>query len=159
MTTSAGEILTDLWNRKFGLDALGNLILGTGGKVGVIGAAFGASAVVGAGASNVALVTITVTDPKGNAIAYPQNFDLWLSDSAAGVGLTATTASGAVAKGANGADLGDLTAKKMKRVQTDATGLYQLSITDTAKTHFNVCVDIGKGPVVVASLVTASYGA
>lgn len=115
-----------------------------------------------AGASTVTEVTIRPLDIHGAVIAAAVVFDIFLSDSAAGVGLTATTASGAVAaKAASGADFGILTAKKALRVQTLANGTYILSITDTAKTAFKVCAVVpasGK-PVVGMTLATANYGA
>jgi hypothetical protein len=114
-----------------------------------------------AGGSNVAEVTITVKDGAGNAIAAVHNLDVWLSDAATGAGLTATTASGAVAaKTSSGTDLGTLTTKKALRVQTLATGVYTLSITDTAKTGFYVCASLpGTGKAKVSSqLVTGNYG-
>lgn len=114
-----------------------------------------------AGASNVCEVTITVKDAAGSTIAAVHNLDIWLSDAATGAGLTATTASGAVAaKSASGTDLGTLTAKKALRVQTLATGVYILSITDTAKTGFYICAALpsaGKA-IVSQQLVTANYG-
>lgn len=116
---------------------------------------------VAAGASNVSEVTITVKDGAGATVAGVYNLDVWLSDAAAGAGLTGTTASGAVAaKAASGVDLLAYTAKKAIRVQTLATGVYILSITDTAKTGFYIC---GQAPgtgraVVSAQLVAGSYG-
>lgn len=119
-----------------------------------------ASFSVAAGAANVSIVTITVKDADGNAMARPIVMDIWLSDAATGLGVTATTASGAVAAGASGTDLVDLTSKKVKKVITDATGVYKLSITDTAKTGFYVAANVpGVDKIFVSSqLVTANYG-
>ena len=113
-----------------------------------------------AGSANVDLTTIQVTDGAGNNLTYPIEMTVYLSDSSAGTGITATTASGAVAAGASGTDLGDLTSKKVKVVQTDATGKYILSITDTGKTSFYVCAYVGAQakPFVSAQLVAANYG-
>lgn len=110
--------------------------------------------------SNISLVSIQVQDGGGNNLAFPTNMDVFLSDSAAGVGLTATAASGAVAAGASGTDFGDYLAKKAKYVQTTAAGLYILSITDVAKTGFYVCVNLpGQAkPIVSAQLIAANYG-
>jgi hypothetical protein len=108
--------------------------------------------------SNVCLVTIQVLDGSGNAITGPVNLDIWLSDAATGLGLTATSASGTVVAGASGTDLGDYTAKKAKRVQTTAAGLYILQITDTGKTGFYVCTEVGGKIQVSAQLVTGNYG-
>lgn len=112
-----------------------------------------------AGAANVAEVTVTVKDAAGNAVAAVHNFDLWLSDDADGQGLTGTTASGAVAaKAASGVDLQVYTAKKAQRVQSLKTGVYVLSITDTAKTTFRPCVSIAGRTVVGAALAAGNYG-
>ena len=114
-----------------------------------------------AGGSNVTEVTMTVKDGAGNALARVFNLDVWLSDATTGEGLTATTASGAVAaKSASGTDLATLVSKKALRVQTLATGIYVLSITDTAKTAFKVCAQVpGLGKTVVGvTLAAGNYG-
>ena len=115
-----------------------------------------------AGASNITEVTITAKDAAGGTLAGVHNFDLWLSDAASGEGLTGTTASGTVTvKAASGAVVGTLTAKKALRVQTLATGLFILEITDTAKTAFKVCAQVpGTGKTVVGiTLAAGNYGA
>jgi hypothetical protein len=119
---------------------------------------FYATATVAPGGSTVSLVSIALKNVNGAATGQSA-FDVFLSDSAVGAGLTATTASGAVAAGASGVDLGDLTSKKYKRVQTSTAGLYILSITDSAKTAFKVCAVIDGITSVLATLSTASYGA
>lgn len=113
-----------------------------------------------AGASNVCEVTIQVLNAAGTAVAYPVILDVLLSDAATGTGLTATTASGAVAaKASSGTDLAVLVAKKATKVQTLADGTYILSITDTAKTGFYVVAAIPGVPHSVSSvLVTGNYG-
>lgn len=120
----------------------------------------GASAVVTSAAANVSEVAITVVDSAGKAVAGVHNIDVWLSDDAAGEGLTASTASGTVqAKAASGLVLSTYTAKKALRAQTLKTGVFTLEITDSAKTPFKVCAYIGGKTVVVATLAAASYGA
>lgn len=114
-----------------------------------------------AGASNIALIEVQLNDGAGTDMTEVLNFDVWLSDAATGAGLTATTASGAVTVGTPGAVVGTYEAKKALRVQSDATGTFQLSITDTAKTGFYVCV---QNPFtgmteVSTQLQTADYGA
>lgn len=113
-----------------------------------------------AGGANVSLVTFQAKDAAGNNLAYPTPLTVYLSDAATGAGLTATTASGAVAAGASGTDLAALVAKKALSVQTDATGKYILSITDTGKTGFYpACYIPGRGaPVVGGQLVAGNYG-
>ena len=120
-----------------------------------------ATATVAPAAANVAEVTITFRNLNGKPLVTGFYY-LFLSDSPTGVGLTAVTASGAVAsKGAlYGTDVAVLVAKKALIVQarTPAGIVYVLSITDAAKTAFRVCVQIGGVTQVVATLTTASYG-
>jgi hypothetical protein len=113
-----------------------------------------------AGALNTTLITIQLKDGGGNNLAVVVPLDIWLSDANTGIGLTATTASGAVGAGASGTDLGALTAKKAIRSLTDATGKYILSILDTSKTLFFPCCTIaGTGQIFVGpQLITANYG-
>ncbi len=113
-----------------------------------------------AGTTNQTLVTFQFKDGAGNNLAACVPIDIWLSDAATGIGLTATTASGAVGAGASGTDFGALTAKKAIRSLTDATGKYILAITDTLKTGFFPCCSIpGTGQIAVgAQLQTANYG-
>ena len=112
------------------------------------------------GAANIAEVTITAKDADGNTVAAPLVCTVWLSDAATGVGLTTTAASGTVqAKSASGADFAALTAKKALVVQTLASGVYILEITDTAKTTFYVCAQAPNGAVSISTiLATGDYG-
>jgi hypothetical protein len=117
---------------------------------------------VAAGAANVTEITITVKDVHGATLAGGRNLELWLSDAATGLGITGTAASGTVAaKAASGTVLTAYTAKKHMSIQTLATGVFVLAITDTAKTGFYVAVrhPLTGAPIVSAQLVTASYGA
>jgi hypothetical protein len=119
------------------------------------------SFVAAAGGANVSEITVTVKDGSAGTVAAVHHFDLWLSDAATCAGLTGATASGAVAaKAASGVDLSTYTAKKALRIQTLATGVYILSITDSAKTGFYVCgAAPGTGKAVASTqLVTGSYG-
>lgn len=119
-----------------------------------------ATAAVATDGANASLVTLTLRNRQGRA-AGPKSFDLFLSDSASGVGVTATTASGAVTDktgGTTGQVLSAMIAKKYLKVQCLADGTYQLSITDTGKTAFKICVEIDGVVSVVATLSSASYG-
>jgi hypothetical protein len=131
------------------------------GRMTVEGQILPASATISpaAGSANICLVTVTVLDGAGTAMARPVMMDIFLSDAATGAALTGTSASGTVVAGASGKDIATLTTKKALRVQTDVTGVYILAITDTAKTGFYPCVQLPMGQVVVGSqLVTANYG-
>lgn len=116
---------------------------------------------IAAGTTNEALITCTVKDGHGNAMTSPVPINVWLSDAADGEGLTATTASGAVAAGTSGgAVLGTLTTKKALLCQTTDAGVFILSITDSAKTGFYVAAaSLFTGQTnVSAQLVTGNYG-
>lgn len=121
--------------------------------------AAGVSITPAAGGANVSEVAIQVTDGAGNPVSGVHILDVWLSDAASGAGLTGTTASGTVqAKSASGYVVEAVTAKKYLRVQTLATGIFTLEITDTSKTAFKVCAYVG-GKTTVHTLETADYGA
>ena len=111
------------------------------------------------GSSNITLVSLQLQNKDGNAVPGVQSLDVWLSDAATGIGLTGTTASGAVAAGASGTDIGVYTTKKAIRVTTDANGKYICSITDSAKTLFYVAAALpANGRVFVSrQLVTGDY--
>lgn len=112
-------------------------------------------------AANVCEVTCTVKDAAGVAIAGVFELDMWLSDAATGAGITGTTASGTVtAKAASGVVMDTYTAKKSLRVQTLATGIFILEITDTAKTAFYVAAEIPgtNATGISAVLATDDYG-
>lgn len=111
-----------------------------------------------ASTANICLVTVQLVDANAANIAVVKPITIWLSDAATGIGLTGTTASGAVAAGASGTDLGVLTTKKAIKSITDATGKYILSITDTAKTGFYIAVESNDKVTVSAQLVTGNYG-
>lgn len=129
------------------------------GRLGVINQPYSVTFSPAAGSANVCEITITVKDYEGTTVADVHNLDIWLSDAATGAGLTATSASGTVAaKAASGVDFQIYSAKKAFRVQTLATGVYILSITDTAKTAFYPCASIAGKTVVGTQLVTGNYG-
>lgn len=168
-----GTVLASIEGRAFGIDAAGNLVLNTeltqtkapsrGGVPAILGTGipFNVGITNGVGASaNIANVTMQVQDCYGNAIAGVFEFDLYLSDAATGVGLTATTASGGIAAATSGGTvLGALTTSKAVRVTTNAAGQFVLAITDTAKTAFFPVAGLIPGlPVQIgAQLTTASY--
>lgn len=114
-----------------------------------------------AGAANVCEVTLQAKDAAGVAMTRAVMLLVWLSDAATGVGLTATTASGAVtAKASSGTDFGALTTKKALVAQTKTDGTFILSITDTGKTGFYVCARPwhGGAPFVSSQLTSGNYG-
>lgn len=117
-----------------------------------------------AAAANVCNVLAQVVDAEGNAIAETFHFDLYLSDSAVGDGLTGTSASGTTAAVSDyGTVLVAMTAKKALRVQTNASGQFKLAITDSSKTAFYIAAQIpggeNDGRICVSDVLeTADYG-
>jgi hypothetical protein len=167
---AVGVILTELHRPLCGIDDQGNLVLGGSGNTDVTNTQ-GAPSIVGKnipynfaisyapGGANIANVTFQLQDALGNNVARIINFDVWLSDAATGIGLTATTASGGFAAASGGGTIiGTGTTSKMCRAQTNAAGAFILAITDTANTGFFPCAQIGDRPAQVgAKLVAANY--
>jgi hypothetical protein len=116
--------------------------------------------VPGGAGSNISNIMFQMADGAGNAIPLGFDFCWWLSDSANAGSLTAVTASGTVGAGTAGTDIFGKVSKKAGDALTDGTGKYQLSITDTAKTPFFVCVSCpGTGVTWVSRrMVTGDYG-
>lgn len=97
---------------------------------------------IAVGGTNIAQVTTQVCDGAGNPIAnQPFDLDVLLSDSATGVGVTATAPSGGIAlAGGGGTLLQTYVASKAIYAQCNASGQIVLNITDTAHTGFYVAV-------------------
>jgi hypothetical protein len=145
------SILTSLHGKLIGLSSAGGLLVKAEG--------YGINFSAAPSTSNICLVTCTLVDYEGFTVASAEEMEIWLSDAATGLGITATTASGAVAAN-TGTDLAVLVTKKMIRSQLTANGVYILSITDTSKTGFFVAVKLAKHPKarVSAALVSGNYG-
>lgn len=83
-------------------------------------------------------VTLQIGDKYGNPIANSDlsrnSFLVYLSDNAAGQGITALAPGTGIAAGANGAILYAPLASKAVQVVADQNGTFQLAITDAAKT-------------------------
>lgn len=166
-----GGALKEVESNMLYIDDYGNLVLNTVGKTAgqvqagntpafvVPGSASSIAISNGPGASsNIANVTFQITDAGGNNVSGVFLLDIYLSDAATGIGLTATTASGGIAAAASGGTVLDvLVAAKYLKVQTNATGAFILAITDTAKTAFYPVGSRGSNIVVGAQLTTASY--
>ncbi len=76
---------------------------------------------------------IQVKDRQGNNVAGVFPLEVWYSEAATGIGLTADAYSGALTAVANkGAILSALTAKKHVSAVTNASGLLTLLVVDSA---------------------------
>src|ERR1700722_7439930 len=146
-----GKVLSIGSGGTLDLASGGVMSVGGGNQTRSVGITFGTPG------TNTANVNIQLLDGNGNATANQEVLDIYLSDSAAGVGLTATSASGAGGAGAAGTDLLVRTAKKETVSQTNASGLYVLSIVDTANTGFYICVMRGSSLTVSAQLASGNY--
>lgn len=117
--------------------------------------------VVTAGAATISEIALTARNANGAPVPGAW-FKVYLSDSAAGIAYTATTASGTVTvktAGTTGTIMFTYLAKFGLLVQANSAGSFTLQITDSARTAFKVCVEIEGMPMVVKTLATASYGA
>ena len=114
-----------------------------------------------AGATNVSTVTITWKDRAGNTLKGVRTFDVYLSDSSAGSGITSTAISGELVA-TTGNSLTTVTSHKRWTVQCASTGIFVGSLTDTAKSaSLYVCVmdpQAGLSIVSASATATGSYG-
>lgn len=113
-----------------------------------------------AGASNTLVATITVRDAAGNAIAAVHQLEVWISESADGIGLTGDTISGDATWGAN-QELEEITSKKRFTVLTTTAGVATLSIVDSAKPadQYIAVRHPRTGRVIVSAASGANWGA
>lgn len=90
-------------------------------------------------------ITISVKDAAGSVIASAHMLEVWITDSAANLTLTATSASGALTA-IDGVVIKAHTAKKHITCLTPATGIINLSLVDNANTAGEiVCVRLPNG--------------
>ncbi len=118
------------------------------------GQAVGAEFVIGVEAANVINLGVTLVDSAGNAITFVQNVEIFLSDSVAGLGIAATAPSGGWAIGTDGAIISDTVAGKSALVQSEATGLFDLDITEVGALTVYAVVVLPNGQQVVSGAIT-----
>lgn len=113
-----------------------------------------------ASTANLTLITYQVKDSAGNAVAAVHDMDVYLSDASTGAGLPSHTPSGGIAAGASGIVLIVYVTAKALRVQTNASGVFILAVTDSSKTHYYPCAVLGRTSkaIVGTILADASYG-
>lgn len=76
-------------------------------------------------------ITVTAVDAAGNTIAGVYLFEMWVSEAATGIGLTADTASGDLTWG-TGTEWEEIVSKKHYRVLTATTGIAVATLVDSA---------------------------
>ncbi len=89
---------------------------------------------VASGVTDAIDVTLTVVNANGVAITGIFALEVWVSDTATGVVLTSTAASGAMTSGALGAVTATHTAKKHVLFATSGSGAGILRLVDSANT-------------------------
>lgn len=122
----------------------------------VRGLAHSVTITIAAGAANVAGITIQAVDFDGNPVAGVQSLEVWTATTNTGLTQSSTAYSGAIAA-TTGAIKTQYTSKHHLQVNTDATGLWVGTLTDTAKTADFIAVKKPLGSGIVVSAVLA-YG-
>lgn len=114
-----------------------------------------ATVTVGTKAGNVINVAVQLLDAVGNQPVSVTNVEVYLSDSSVGNGLTATPLTAGPTIGTNGTILGVITANKAVQVITNATGAFDLNLTQSASpvTYYFVIV-MPDGSIITPIAVT-----
>jgi hypothetical protein len=97
-----------------------------------------------AGAANIVNITFTVNDAAGTAIAKPAFLNVWLSDAATGLAITTHVADTITASAGSVWHVNTAAASLL--VQTSASGVATLVVTDTHKTAWYACAALGIDP-------------
>ena len=113
-----------------------------------------------AGATNAILYTVTVLDSDGNTLADVYSFEIYMSEAATGIGVTADTYSGDLVA-STGSLISSITAKKHWSVTTAATGIFAGSLTDTntPADQYMVVQNPATGEIVVSVASGTLWGA
>lgn len=124
------------------------------------GAIASVSFAVAAGASNVCIFTGTIKDADGATIAAAKALRVYLSTSAAGAGVSATSYSTG-ASVTTGTTLVTVTANKVFDVVTNSSGVFAVSVTASAKPATEYCVAVipMTGNLSVSAASAALWGA
>ncbi|MBN50037.1 MAG: hypothetical protein CMN85_10885 [Spongiibacteraceae bacterium] len=122
-----------------------------GGKFGRIG---GATITVGTEAANVINVAIQLEQPNGDALDEFGYVTAYLSDDSGGDGVAGTAPSGTVVIGTDGAIIGEITAKKVLLLQSEADGDIDINITETGADTWYLVVILPSGVKVVSDAIT-----
>jgi hypothetical protein len=105
--------------------------------------AVGATITVGTEATNVINVAVQLEDNDSANVAARRCVYAYLSDDANGDGITATAPATSVAIGTDGNIIDTLTAKSSFMITTNATGAYDLDITDTTGSTWYLVTVVG----------------
>jgi hypothetical protein len=109
--------------------------------------------VVGAEGSDAIIVTGQLKDASGNALTAVANVKAYISDNADGSTLEVTVHSGAVATSSKGLAI-PVVAKKVFDVVTNATGAFDLSLTESGTKTAYLVVALPGGSLKVSGAIT-----
>lgn len=114
-----------------------------------------ASFTIGTEATNVINVAVQLKSDKSQAsLAARRNVRVYLSGASTGATVVGTAPTGGAAIGTNGAVIAAITAGKVLDIVTDASGRFDLNITDTGTPTFYMVVVMPNGRLVVSSAIT-----
>lgn len=115
---------------------------------------------VAAGATNVCILTGTLKDAAGATIAASRPIDVYISEVATGIGITADSYSTG-ASIITGTELIALTANKAWRINTHTDGTFAISITDTGQPadQYAVAIIPTTGKLSISAASGANWGA
>jgi hypothetical protein len=110
---------------------------------------------IGVKAANIINVAVQLKDARGNNVSGVCAVKAYLSDSADGHTITATVPTSNLAVHTNGVIVGSLTTNKVVELITDASGRFDLDITQTASpvTYYLVVVLPDGSTVISAPIV------
>lgn len=109
---------------------------------------------IGAEAANVINVAVALKDANGTAVAAQQVVQAFLSDSATGVDITATAPDGGTAEGSSGFILVEDVAQTLMTVETNASGVVDVDITESGADTWYLVVALPNGKTVVSGAIT-----
>lgn len=109
---------------------------------------------IGAEAANAINVAVQIKSDKGQAAIASRRFlQVYLATSNTGATLAAAP-DGGMAIGTNGVVLGALIANRMVSVLTDASGRFDLTLTESTAKSFYMVVVMPSGRLVVSGAIT-----
>lgn len=114
-----------------------------------------AAITVGTENTNVINVAVQLKSDKGQAtITARRVVDCYLADANTGAAIAASAPSGGIAAGTNGKILASLVTNKAFKMITDASGRFDLNITETSTPTFYLVVVMPNGRLVVSGAIT-----
>lgn len=112
--------------------------------------------VAGSEDTNVVNVVITLKNAADAAIGSAKIVHAYLSDASTGVGVAATAPNGGVAIGTEGKLLCETVADKVFILESNASGVVDIDVTDSGTATFYLVVLLPNGTKVVSNAITTA---